>query len=96
MRLAQIMHITKDMKLAMARYYLNRSLQTQKHWDKKADLDNISKVAHQWDFSCNAIAGEFQFQKPRKWSNVVITCNQDNFLDGGEKMVYASMPDWNE
>lgn len=79
------MHVTKDMKLAMARYYLNR----HKNWGRKEDLEYVSKVAQQWGFSCIAIEGIFQFEKPRKWSKVVITCNHDNFLDGGEKMVYG-------
>jgi hypothetical protein len=83
------MKITKDMKLAMASYYLNR---TKPGWNKKADLEAI-QLACVSRFKFTAIAGFFRFECPIKRAGhigtCVIECDINNFLAGGQKMVYA-------
>lgn len=89
------MKITKDMKLAMARYYLNCitshyeiAVGTENvPWDKKADLDNIAAVAFEYGWSCRAAAGTFWFTKSVKGSILSFECHQQNFLEGGHRSV---------
>lgn len=78
--------ITKDMKLAMARYYLKPCedhLQAVKKLAEKAGMTFSASPSEGW------FRFEFYVKRVGHFSNCVIDCNVDNFLDGGYRMVFA-------
>lgn len=78
--------ITKDMKLAMARYYLKPNedhLQAVKKLAEAAGMTFSASPSEGW------FRFEFYVKRVGHLSTCVIYCDVDNFLDGGCKMVYA-------
>ena len=78
------MKITKDMKLAMARYYLKPN---------ECHLQAVKKLAEDAGMKFSASEGCFKFEfyvkRTGHLSNCIIRCDVDDFLDGGFKMVFA-------
>lgn len=53
--------MNKNLKLALARYYMNRKNGVK--WDKQADLKHINEIASAANYTMLAIAGTFWFTR---------------------------------
>jgi hypothetical protein len=60
-------------------------------WDKTADLDAILTLAKKHGLGFTTLAGTFWFYKKTKaGSNILIECNEENYLDDGIRTIGAS------
>lgn len=70
--------MNKNLKLALARYYMNRNnSKNGVKWDKQADLKHIDGIATAANYGIIAVAGTFWFTRKGR----TIKCNESNYLN---------------